>query len=179
MVEFTKISKFQAGEVIEGLNRRVINVNVKNVRHTQWVRFDGVVCPANTFTTVGQLRVDVNHALTIGSSGVLGNIDNRGILTGDIRDDTNAVIVGEYQFVPLNSNFRGTAEFTGATYNEVDITELSANKTMYSPAQRVQENDVLVREYGYIALQVRPEAQQTFSESNSSWSVPITDYELK
>lgn len=176
MAQFTKLSRYEAGENLNG--RRILNVNVKNLRDSQWQKFNGVVCPVETFTTIAQVQVDVNHIMTIGSSGVIGNIDNRGILTGEIKDSSNDVIVGTYQFVPLNSSSRGTAEFTGATYNEVDITELSATKSMYSPAQRVMENETLVREYGFIALQVKPVTQATFSASNSSWSVPVTDYEL-
>lgn len=178
MVQIEKLSKFKVGDVHPAVNRKIRNVFIKNVRKADWTFNDGIVCPAGQFTTVALLSVPVNHLKTVGISGVIGNIDNRGIAFGNIKDTTNATIVGEYQLVALNSEQRGADAFNEA-FNDYDFLPYDATtKPQFSPVQKIQESDLYVREYGYIALQVKPDAQKTLSAANSTMSIPVTDYEL-
>lgn len=180
MVQIESLSKYQVGQVHPAVNRTIRNVFVKNVRSTEWTLNDGVLCPAGQFTTIALLPVAVNHVKTVGISGVIGNIDNRGIAFGDVKDNagTPATIVGEYQLVALNSEQRGSDAFNEA-FNDYDFLPYNATtKPQLSPVQKIQESDLYVREYGYIALQVKPDSAQTFASANSTFSIPITDYEL-
>ncbi len=178
MVQIEKLTKYKVGDTHPAVNRKIRNVFVKNVRKADWTFNDGIVCPAGQFTTVALLSVGVNHLKTVGISGVIGNIDNRGIAFGNIKDTTNATIVGEYQLVALNSEQRGADAFNEA-FNDYDFLPFDATtKPQLSPVQKIQESDLYVREYGYIALQVKPDAQKTLSSANSTMSIPITDYEL-
>lgn len=178
MVEITSLSKFKVGDTHPAVGRVIRNVFIKNTRQTEWTVNDGIVCPAGQFTTVALLEVAVNHLKTVGISGVIGNIDNRGIAFGEVKDTTNAVIQGEYQLVALNSEQRGADAFNEA-FNDYDFLPYDATtKPQLSPVQKIQESDLYVREYGFIALQVKPDAQKTLSSANTSFSIPVTDYEL-
>lgn len=178
MVQIEKLTKFNVGDIHPAVNRKIRNVFVRNVRKADWTFNDGIVCPAGQFTTVALLAVPVNHLKTVGISGVIGNIDNRGIAFGEIKDTTAAVIVGELQLVALNSEQRGSDAFNEAM-NDYDFAPYDATtKPFLSPVQKIQESDLYVREYGYIALQINPDAQKTLSAANSTLSVPVTDYEL-
>lgn len=180
MVAIENLSKFKVGQTHPAVGRTIRNIFIKNLRQSAFTRNDGAVCPAGQFTTIALKEVPVNHVMTVGVSGVIGNIDNRGVAFGDIKDTsaTPVTIVGEYQLVALNSEQRGADAFNEA-FNDYDFLQVDGTtKIQYSPVQKIQESDLYVREYGFIALQVKPDAEQTFNDSASTFTIPVTDYEL-
>ena len=154
-------------------NGRVVkNAYSQGTRSDFFTISDTKECPADEFTPIAFMKIPSNQVRTFGSSGFIGNNDNRGIVEFDLKDDSNASIDCDIQVVAFDSEKRGNNPF-GTAFDSSDVAYDGGRSQA-----KVSENSLLVREDSYIAVMVRPIETKTFSKANSKFKIPITYYEL-
>lgn len=136
---------------------------------------DGKTTDTSTWVEVWKLRVPAQQQKTLGWGGIVGGVDDRGVLYINLKDNSGTPVQIEGK---IRLEIRNANETVSKVVLEERTERLRGSKTDLSQAYRLGEAPIRAREDSYLVVTIKADAAKTIENDNSDLAIPVTTYTL-